>query len=388
MRGSSTSEATRSVTTPRMATKTTNAMTGKTGNVIFLFLLAAGQLAGCTSDDSSPQERPLEIRLAITDDEQEGGATTRATTVGNTADLQAHDLCISAYLSGTTTPYLDNKKLHYNGSVWTFWSGTAEEHYYWPVTGSTYNGNSTALDFVGYTPAMLPSYISLNTYSATDGPSFTCTALPVNSIGQSSLQEFLYAYETGKTLTDQANDGGTLSLPFHHPFAMVNFQVCTSHRPLTIEKITVKDVCTTGAYTHSSGWSCYGSSEDMVVNTANTALAVNAALTSSQQQSFGLPFLVLPQSISTTNQIEIRLQWPTGTDIRTLTLDNPVAAWKPGKSYTYTLDFGETVKFGVTIADWNSGSTDYVTFNDNINFKIMVDDWAEDNGNSKTLPFD
>ena len=318
-------------------------------HIILFSFLAAGLLAGgCHRTD--PEESSEEIRFEVSD-EWHNGNETRAIIVSNDGDLIPKGILINAYNYGTTTPYIGNAQLAYDGasSAWRFYQG-GYVRYYWPNEGS--------LDFVAYTPYLLTyTYVSIDTYTVAGGPAFTCSDLPVTSSGQSTVREFMYAYVTGKNKAADAASG--VELEFYHPFAIINLDVKNSHRAIhRLNTITFNDIKNNGSFTYKNltPWAPDGEDTDLTL-TLGQGIAQDASLSSSQKSTLGCPIIVLPQTLVTTNQIEVKITWNDGDAENTYTFDNPVSQWQPGKVYNYTLDLLGEIKFSVTIDDWSSEET-------------------------------
>lgn len=318
--------------------------TSKYSLSILTFLSAAGLLAGsCTRQDPEPPGEP--IRFRVVEEWQPMDAATRADLYAGGA-LGGGSFAVNAYLSGSTDKYIDSEVASYQSETadWRF-----DDDYYWPMAPST-------LDFMAWMPASRANTcVDVPTCTAANGPSFTVTDYPVTSAGQSTLQEFVYAYKTAQNKASQGASGVTLA--FRRPFARLSFQVKAEHEDIHINTITFKGVKRNGTFTHNapdaspavpSAWTLLGDSDNLVI-TANVDLTTGAVFSASQLASFGLPFLIIPQSYTAADQIEINLQRPIGGTAETVTLSNPISAWEVGKSYIYSLDLSE-IKLSVTVA--------------------------------------
>lgn len=351
--------------------------TSKYSLSILTFLSAAGLLAGsCTRQDPEPPGEP--IRFRVVEEWQPMDAATRADLYAGGA-LGGGSFAVNAYLSGSTDKYIDSDVASYKSATsdWRF-----DDDYYWPMAPST-------LDFMAWMPASRANTcVGVPTCTAANGPSFTVTDYPVTSSGQSTLQEFVYAYKTGQNKAAQGASGVTLA--FRRPFAQLNFQVKTAHQNIHINTITFKGIKRNGTFTHNSpdaspavpsAWTSLSNSSNLVI-TVGVYLAAGAVFSASQLTSFGLPFLVIPQSYTATDQIEINLQRPTGSTAETITVSNPITAWEAGKSYTYSLDLSDEIRFSVAIQDWSTG-----TVYNEIIFVLTAEGWVTDNTNSKDVDF-
>ncbi len=296
-------------------------MTQREKHLWTLFLLAAGLLTGCSSDDASESpgqpkttESKQEIQLLAT-----GKPFTRATTIDDNTALQDQDLKISAYHHGTETAYLSDAKLHY-ASGWKFWSSSAETHYYWPAVGSKLGDITvSSLDFVGYCPYTQPDYITSLNYTYSGGITFTADMTKTHDI------EFIYAYLPNQTYTTQTSAGGALPLTFQHPFARLYFQLSSaSGTAVTVNSISISgtDIATTRSYTHSTsstGWSSVSGSGTLSGMSLNT------------------PYIVIPYSYGS-KTLTVNATWSEwGNEVRANVSANVAFNWAAGTSYTYTL---------------------------------------------------
>ena len=246
-------------------------------------------------------------------------AATRADLYAGGA-LGGGSFAVNAYLSGSTDKYIDSDVASYKSATsdWRF-----DDDYYWPMAPST-------LDFMAWMPASRANTcVGVPTCTAANGPSFTVTDYPVTSSAQSTLR----------------------------PFARLSFQVKAEHEDIHINTVTFKGIKRNGTFTHNapdaspavpSAWTLLGDSDNLVI-TANVDLTTGSVFSASQLASFGLPFLIIPQSYTAADQIEVNLQRPIGGTAETVTLSNPISAWEAGKSYTYSLDLSE-IKLSVTVA--------------------------------------
>lgn len=329
--------------------------TAKYSLSILTFLSAAGLLAGsCTRQDPEPPGEPIRFQVA---EEWQPMNDTRAILYGN-GSLGSGSFAVNAYLNGGTSLYIDTGIASYRTetSDWRF-----NDDYFWPAAPTT-------LDFMAWMPAdRANTCVDIPSCSSANGPSFSVTDYPITSAGQSTLQEFVYAYKTAQDKASQGASGVTLA--FRRPFAQLSFQVKAAHQAIHINTITFKNIKRNGTFTHNapeaspsvpSAWATSGNNADLVI-TVGVDLAAGAIYSASQLTSFGLPFLVIPQSYTATNQIEINLQRPTGSTAETITVSNPISAWEAGKSYTYSLDLSDGIKFSVTVASWSADSSNSKT---------------------------
>lgn len=333
-------------------------------NIHFLLLLAAGLLAGCNADtpelpaqDNSQKEIQFQVSTASQTE------ATRADVINSNSNLQGKDITVYGYFHGSSPyHYCFYSNMRYSTSTWKFIDDSGNQvHFYWPIVGSVYTASSTtvsSLDFFGVCPATKPSYINVFTPNPT-GPIIYCSSLPVTSAGQATLEEFLYAYTPNQTYSDQETAGGAIPLDFQHPFAKITLQLKTSHRAIyNLNTIKFKDIKNNGTFTYVNNpqWATSGDNTDLTI-TLSDGISADADFTSAQVTSMNLPFIVLPQSFTAADQIEVKLTWSNGDSESTYTFDNPVSEWQSGKSYNYTLDLLGEIKFSVTIDDWSVEET-------------------------------
>ncbi|MBR1878022.1 MAG: fimbrillin family protein [Paludibacteraceae bacterium] len=310
--------------------------------ILTSFLLAAGLLAGCSTD--TPEIQPAQPEITMRTEVRpmtQRIAPRRTTTYDNTTNLQAEDLRIDAYFHGTATKYLNGATLHYNASAWQFWDSDADAqlHYYWPVEGSVYDPAGAAitvstLDFVGYCPYETPSYIADLTYDTDEhNVTFACTNLPMTDTEQEDLKEFMFAMALEQNKTNVPVAG--VSLTFRHPFARIKMQLAASHPDITINTITFKTIKNNGSYDLSASpeWTLSGDATNLVFGDT-TAFTLNVAA-----QQIGNDLIVIPQEWA--GEIEVNASWNDWGDTPVAhalsTTVSPIT-WQAGYSYTYTFN--------------------------------------------------
>ena len=305
-----------------------------------LLMFCSLLLAGC-SGDGDGRDVPVsetdktEIRLAA--DVWNVMEGTRATTYDNAAALQteAHFTCTAyeansnplvAYIPTTTVDWIDGS------SRWGFNSGN--DHYYWPASGN--------LDFFGYMPATLPSYIAADpalTYTAAHNVTFTCSGLPMTNAGQgSSLKEFMFGMALGK---NEVNAGSGVPLTFQHPFARIKLQLAASHPNVTIYSIKFRSIKNNGNFTYNnsastSTWVPFGDATDFVLSLTGDAAIFDDNPAS--ETPIGDYYIMIPQDWA--GEIVVNadcLYWGKKKNYPSLTTTVPTN-WQPGYSYTYTFN--------------------------------------------------
>ena len=321
----------------------------------FGLLLTAGMLlAGCSKDsgDSAQQakQEPQEIRVQTNVTNVLKG--NRAATIDDNAALQTKDLKIDAYYSGTETKYLDGKTLHYDSS-WKFWntSTTLQEHYYWPITGSTVTiadvpTVASTLDFVGFCPYEKPAYIGTPTYNHSTGVSFTCDMSSYMTLARQTgaeaptiptMQEFLVSWLPNQTLATQTAAGGALPMVFKHPFALIKFTITeASGTHVQINSISIAGLNTSGTCTFDGSdmtWGSYSGSAAITI----------AEVLKNGGTTVGTPFVVIPKNYGS-KYLTVNATWDDWSNTVTISNygTNVDFNWEPGHIYTYNLTLDKT----------------------------------------------
>lgn len=304
------------------------------GNIGWTMLLVAlllsatvCMLTACSSDDtnttSSPTNNPAEISFMA--DVWKMAEGTRAATYDN-AYLQSQGFVCTAYNAGTATlnteANINETSVTWNNedSRWVFYGGPR----YWPATGD--------LDFFAYAPASGSCIIDL-IYSSGPQVTFSCSALPVTSSGQSSVTEFVYALTEGQNKTNAASG---VSLSFIHPFTLIKLQLAAGHPAIHINTITFKSIKNNGSY-NTGTWTPSGDPTDFVW-TFNADYDNHESVNT---LALGGSYLVIPQNW--TGEIEVEAVWNVWGESKTNTVTATVpTTWVAGRSYTYTFTISET----------------------------------------------
>lgn len=328
-----------------------------TGNYkyIALWLLCSLLITACSKDGadgndvSKPNEEKKEIRIQTNVSSVQNG--TRATTIDNNTALQSCNLKIDAYYHGTDDKYLDGTTLHYDTSddpdAWKFWntSTEAQEHYYWPITGSTVAGGSTVastLDFVGFCPySPIPGYITSSGYTHGSGASFTCNMSSYMTLeAQTSMQEFLLSVLPGQTLATQTDAGGALPMVFKHPFALIKFAItAASGTNVQINSINIAGLYTNATCTYNGttlGWGSYD--ED-----SKATMTITQTLKNGTSTTVTTPFVVIPNDYGS-KYLTVNATWNDWSNTVTISDygTNVDFNWEPGYIYTYNLTLDKT----------------------------------------------
>ena len=314
--------------------------------LLFSLLITACSKDGADGNDvSKPNEGKKEIRIQTNVSSVQNG--TRATTIDNNTALQSCNLKIDAYYHGTDDKYLDGTTLHYDTSddpgAWKFWntSTEAQEHYYWPITGSTVAGGSTVasiLDFVGFCPYDPPGYIANLSYTHGSGASFTCNMSSYMTLeAQASMQEFLVSVLPNQTLATQTDAEGALPMVFKHPLAIIKFTItAASGTHVQINSISISDLKTSGTCTYNGTtmtWSGQSGSATMTI--AQTLK--NGGTTETTN------YLVIPNNYGS-KYLTVNATWDDWSNTVTISNygTNVDFNWEPGYIYTYNLTLDKT----------------------------------------------
>ncbi len=313
----------------------------KNTHYIYISMLAAMLLAGCSKDDgNSVQQAGGEAQeICVQTNLTKMLDGTRATTYDDAAGLQAeaHFTC-TAYNAGTLTEYIPTTTVDWNSTQWQFNNGAS--HYYWPLPASN-GGAWPSLDFFGYMPSAAnlsteAPYIGSINYTAEHNVTFTCSGLPMTNAEQgSSLKEFMFGMALDQ---NYGNAAAGVPLTFQHPFARIKLQLAASHPDITINSITFKSIKNNGDYDHSETpkWTTTGVATDFVLSLSDAAAIFDNNPASPTQ--IGTDFIMIPQDW--TGVIEVNadcLFWGEKKNYSSLTTTVPTD-WQPGYSYTYTFN--------------------------------------------------
>ena len=289
-------------------------------HLMLLSLLTAGLLAGCSADDSTERGTTSQdaVRLEGTNDWQAVNGTRAATIYDDATPLTSFRTY--AYVDDTDTEYISDALVEQGvDSSWGFVGGD----YFWPKLNN--------LNFFAYAPSDLDkSLVSKGdiSYSPASGPSFS-VALPASSAGQEGKSEFIYAYETNK---NKANDAVGVKLAFHHPFATLSFKLSKAHPGVTINSIKLKDVLTTGTFTHGSTpqWASLDGKQDFLATIGGEFGS------GTFPQEIGGPYVVLPQNFAGGKQT-IEVSYTDHGSEEVMVAEVNIPKWESGYQYAYTL---------------------------------------------------
>ena len=279
--------------------------------------------------------------------------STRATTIDTDVQLRGNDLKIDAYFHDTDTKYLTSV-LSYQSSAWKFWESSSQQHYYWPIEGSVYQGATpitvSSLDFVGYCPYSnsnphWPGYITADpTYNYSTGISFSANMSSyMTNDAQTGITEYMCAILPGQTVATQTAAGGALPLQLRHPFSRIKLLLAASHANVTIKSITFKTLKTGGSCvvnkSNETSWSSLTPAEggtDLVTSFDGTGHVYDDNPPTPTQ--IGGDLIVIPQDWA--GQIVVDawcLFWGEKKHYENMTITIPTT-WQAGYSYTYTFN--------------------------------------------------
>jgi len=344
--------------------------------------LGLSVLLGCTSCSNDMQSVIAsgdEITLAV--GEWKPLTTSRATLFDEETDFTdprqgGGNFTVYAYVDGTNEAYIRKAHVWCRNAPgdWVFLSGDGNVFkYYWPA--------SEALNFFAYMPDVTyngkqdkyhseSTYVTIGNYTDTDGQEFSCTLPPTVTISDDAgsstaipdkeIQEFICAYAAGLTKA-----GGKVTMHFAHPFATVEFQMKTAPvglkiNSISIEKIHLSGTCSVKSTTGGDNPEAFQwtTAENPEIFTVEIDKVVPNHIDTQLNVPIGDPHIVVPQIL---NDVKITIDYTyngtTTTKSGTVTAADAVTEWKPGKKYTYALDFGnndEDVLVEVSVENWIS----------------------------------
>lgn len=183
-------------------------------------------ISACSSDDHDGPEVGTNA-IQFNANAPRAIVTRDATT---TATLRA--IKVSAYLAGTTTPYMDGITVSKGtGDTWTY-----SPLMYWPI------GNS--LNFFSYAPTTVTAYRAPAT--ATDGATFA------NYDNTGGTTDLLYGVNMGLSYDGSATSSPQVKISMNHALSQVRFEVNNKAGVTTYAKIygvQLVNVSQTGTFT-------------------------------------------------------------------------------------------------------------------------------------------
>ncbi|MEY8685097.1 fimbrillin family protein [Bacteroides sp. AN502(2024)] len=351
-------------------------------------MLCISALLGVSASSCSKQEEPdvfpllsdTEITLSLP--EWTPMVQSRATLFEEKGDLKnvekgRGNFTLYAYVDATATKYIDGVRTWYfddpddsDNSEWMMLDGNERPiTYYWP--------NSEKLNFFAFMPynnndddMSKKTHVKVLDYSKENGGQFEC-ALPGSASDATEIQEFIYAYESGKTKQGQYNSEtkqyDPLTLRFKHPFALINFKLKGGSYRMTVHNIKFSDIHLNGTFSTkpepNGKWKYTGGAGEY------TAL-IEKRIPNDINYNTNLSdwFIVMPQDL---NGVRLTLSATRAADKtnltetaieKTFTFSNSEGKewkWEAGKKYTYVISYGdnqEEIYFNVEVEeDWKLG---------------------------------
>lgn len=302
-------------------------------------LLAAGLLAGCSANEAADGTDTSQdpIRLTVYHDWQYGNITRTANVYDS--ETFPHSFRVSAFVSNNWTKYMDDALVNKSDDDWVF---DGFQKYYWPMVD--------ALDFFAYMPAnpgnncvVDPSSVSC---TKSEGPKFSVT-LPATSVGQDGKEEWIYAYEQGKT---KASDVEGVRLNFVHPLSTLVFRLSKLHEGMKIKNITVKNVKTSGTFTHTATpqWSAQAGETDFVA-TINSTFDLPE---SEFPKVICGPYFGIPQAFAGGKQTVVVSFEDNGYE-DTMEAEVDLSAWESGHRYLYDLSISTYLRVTLVTIELN-----------------------------------
>lgn len=256
--------------------------------------------------------------------------------------------------------------ISYNSSKWQPSSGNSPQ---WPESG----------DVTFYAVANLPSSGANWTNTSNTSANLTYT-VPASASAQNDI---LMGYYKGQ------GNNGTAELTFYHPLTAVVFKMGyfeNAYSSIAFKSISIDGVYNKGEVTQSVD---NESKVNFLWNTAKataqtvTLAPANGNLTVDDNNVIGEPFLLIPQSLTSSSSVTITVNATVdGVDAvfaKTLTSGE----WQAGKTNTYTLGFTTGSSPVLTVS--GSVSTDYSAVVGTNSFTVSANDswklqYSTDNG--------
>ncbi len=284
--------------------------------------------------------------------------------------------------------YINNKRGWYFKARNVWWMLDEKSHgvyehreYYWPNSGKldffaympnvNYNGDDVDGDGIAYRSE--PTHVTIGSYSPTAGQTFSC-ALPAVAGDDTPIQDFTYAYETGKTKTNDP-----VMLNFKHPFALINFKLGAGSYRMSIDEITfgkkeadgtvsdgiyLNGTCSvnkTSTGTETCTWTPAGSREIYTAKIQKDVPGIEDDANGYEDKNYDTNlsnwFIVMPQNLA---GVKLTLRCKRGDGGTTLQESKEftfsAGTWEPGHKYIYTITYGdknEEIYFNVSDEVWN-----------------------------------
>ncbi len=338
---------------------------------IFISALLGASVSSCSEQEEADVSLLSDTEIILSLPEWTPVAQSRAVLFDSRDDLMNKEkgggnFTLYAYMDATGKAYIDDVRTWYfsDFSEWVMLDrNQMPRKYYWPNTDKLnffafmpdgrYNGSD------GYKSDN--TYVTILSYSRDKGQQFECNLPSAAGDKVEKTQEFIYAYEAGKTKLDTEPDK-TFKLKFKHPFAMVNFKLKGGSYRMTIKDFKFEKIYLNGIFsTVPHEWEPTGDPE---VFTAEINKRIPNDVNYYSKLYLAEWFVVMPQEL---NNVKLTMSAerdpdPTtekGTPITGTFAFGPEAKWEPGFKYTYLISYGnnkEEIYFNVEVEkEWIEG---------------------------------
>lgn len=318
--------------------------------IIGLILLVAASCHKQGGEEHAPDFIKLDAEVTVTKALIESSSDLKKS--GN--ELTMYD--IHTKTDGTLFQYMDNQKVRYDGSKWSFVGGdipwTKQGFHHFLAYVSKYGGqdiSSTGMT-VGYVPAE-GKFAEDHMIRIPAEGKFTVTP----SLGY----DFMYASAVRNVVMQGT---GTVQLPMKHLFAAVTFQILNmSNNQMTINSFELKGMRTTGSAEIEHGAypviSLDSPPSDSGFKVENVSVDKDMGST---YKLHGGDLLVWPHISDFYSELRFRLQYTLGTgrpanpvELKLTTANSEVISWDAGCRYIYTITISDNILFDVVkVVDW------------------------------------
>ena len=349
--------------------------------ILLMTAICAAAMVGCTNNDETPEQQEVNFSPL-------SYKSTRAIIGGSIYSITDPNFGVYAFYSaqgkswsanlGEASLYINDKEIKYVAGKKAWASDTPT---YWPLDGS--------LTFIAYSPKTLNATCVDKTLTFTD--------FVVKDTAQEDQVDLLYTIPsdaTGKT-QNETNYGGVtggaagVGIKFRHALTqiLVNVKVAADYGTEAVYKVNsitllgmndkgtlvvAPDATATsvapGATINGVNWTLATSTSPQVIYPTGISgtLTTGGAL-------IGDPILVLPQDLSSTQQLQIKYQMTNGQGVTSSTTRD-ITLFKDGdfeelamnKKITLNITISaDEILYAPSVTDWDLASEDYV---DNTDF--------------------
>lgn len=300
-------------------------------NTIVILTAAAAALAlcGCQRDSLTPAGSAIRYEVSVSD------IATKGELVNNN-DNDYSDIALVPALSpfyvaaynGTSPVFTTSSLDPANVETVSFASGswTMPNTYYWP--------QNTVLKFFAY--GNLPA--SGSSVAVTSSGQTLTHAMVSTVAGQTDI---LLGYYQGRGV-----NGSTAKIRFQHPLTAVFFKKGDIGDEI-ITSLTLSGLAESGTVTMDADGIIGSWSVDAYTATSSQSNSSGLAVNSSTNE-IGEPFILIPQDLAT-NGVTLTVEFQSG-----LTLEATIESgeWKVQKTNHYTLNYGTSTNYTLTISDY------------------------------------